>query len=319
MRARHDVVAGSKRLTDPAPARLIGRGLPVLWFVIVWCMGLVSPVAAQSPPPQLSIDQLHIFVMPAGDHLVISEHYLLGNAGELAYAGESVGEPTVVFSLPVGAFDVRPGDANDPSDRYEITDSAVSDTQPILPGTAASEVRFSYSLPLSEGETIQRVVPLPATSCVVLIAGDVWRLEGPALIPFGTMDVGGETAHAYTLDPLEAGAAFAFSVVEAPAGEMPTADLPMSEVPGSMPGNVSSVGIGAGVFALGAAALAAYLLLRADRVPSLPESLRDDIAALASLDDQYAAGELPEADYLTRRETLKTHMLQRLQTSSTDD
>ena len=287
-------------------------------FVALGLIGAVAvagtpPAAAQSPEGDLSIDQLHIFVMPAGDHLVISEHYLLGNAGASTYESS----PTFSISLPAGSYDVHVGDEDDPETFYEIVDDTVSTSRAIPPGTATSQARLSYSLPLSLGAAIDREVPLPVNSCVVLIAGDQYALEGPRLISFGTMEVGGQGAHAYTLDPMLAGESFSFAVIEASMAAQGADRLPPAGS-GAAAGPKTGIAVGVGALALAAAVVVAVAITRRRAVPAPPAAIRDLVVALAELDEQYGVGAISDEDYRARREALKADIRQQLGRSQDD-
>jgi hypothetical protein len=284
-------------------------------------MSLVAgPIFAQDePPPDLTIDQMHIFLLPTGDRLQVTEHYLLGNAGAETYHGDDDGI-TVHFPLPDGATDVRPGEENQETDRYRVQGEGIADTAAIPPGSATVEVRFSYELPLEIGEEIARTVPLPVQSTVLLIAGAPWALEGAQLAPFGSMEVGGQPAQAYTtVDPLAGGDGFTFAVterdVEQAAGPGVDTSPPDSATRQANP----TRDLGLGLVALAAAAVAAFMLWRTPRLPEIPDALRDDIVAIAALDEQFAAGEISEESYREARDTLKAGVVTRLRGTGVDD
>jgi len=288
---------GSRHLTRTCSHR---RHCVVCWALVLSLVILAGalPVAAQSPADALTIDQLHIFAMPAGDHVVISEHYLLGNTGDVDYESS----PTVSVSLPSGAYDVNVGGEDDPAELYEVTEDTVSTSRTIPTGSATSQVRFSYSLPLSLGTDIEREVPLPVNSCVILVAGERYELEGSQLISFGSMEVGGEPAHAYTLDPMVAGDNFSFALIEATEA-MPVTEPTMGQA--ASPGASSDgLGLGAGALALAAAVVAVTAGRRHRGVPAPPPAAREVIVQLARLDERHDAGELTDAEHQDERESL---------------
>jgi hypothetical protein len=263
----------------------------------------VGPTLTQSTD-DLTIDQMHLFVMPAGNRLQITEHYLLGNAGDETYGGD--GEATVVWQLPAGASDVRINEQDAGTDRYIVGDGTVADTAPIPPGSATVEASFAYELPLEPGTDMSRQVPLPVQSGVLLVAGEGWGLQGENLTPMGSMEVGGQMAQAYTFDPLTSEEALSFSLIE----QATTTAGPQAPAAPSEPEPTQGLLVGSIVLVVAGAA--AFALWRFPQTQAVPTAVSDEIAAIAALDAQFRAGEMSEAAYREARATLKAGVARRL-------
>ncbi|MGC9349612.1 MAG: hypothetical protein ACP5JG_15855 [Anaerolineae bacterium] len=276
-------------------------------------LAVVSPGLAQAEPPaDLTVDQMHLFLLPAGDRLQVTEHYLLGNAGAETYTGDAEGI-TVFFPLPEEATDIRFEEGREGIERYVVRDNGIGDTAAIPSGSATVEVRFAYEIPLELNAEIVRTVPLPVKSAVLLIAGAQWALGGEELAPLGSMEVGGQPAQAYTtVEPLDGGESFSFVVIER-AVEPVTGPEPAQQQPNP------TRDLGLGIIALAAAAVAGFMLWRSPRVPEVPEAIRADIAAIAALDEQFAAGEVSEEAYREARDALKATVETRLRGIGADD
>lgn len=290
--------------------------------------------AQEQAQADITVDQLHIFLVPTGESVRVSEYYLLGNSGDSTYTGgaqdrDPEGHPavTVVFPLPEAASNVHLDQVGD-YDRYLLLENAIADTQPISPGVATVEARFAYDLPLGATPTFTHTVPLPVQSAVILVVGDAWELQGPILMPMGAMEAGGQRAQAYTLGPLEAGDTIAFSVVATAASTEAGAVAGTEVVPVVNRRGSGTLGVVWGVLAVAVAAIAAVGLWRA-RPPAgkrpqgvppqgvppqgVPEAVQRLVGEIAELDRRFDAGEVDEAMYRAARDARKADIHQLVQ------
>jgi uncharacterized membrane protein len=302
-----------------------------------------ADVAAQDDPAALVIDQLHIFLMPMDDRVRISAYYILGNRAAAAYLGGPSDQHqdldrdiTLIFPLPEGAVNVQPGSGEEDAGRYELLDGAIADTVPIPPGAASLEVRFSYELPLVEGMAVQiatpvanvtapsvdRDVPLAIESAVVVLMesqdgeGERWQLIGPQLLLMGEMDVGdggaaSPRAQVYRIEDLAAEDARVF-YLEATAAGQPS--------PAGSGAALRSVGmgdgleLGIGVLALVMAGITVIAFYGGEgrgpegRITAMPDAVREEVWALAALDERFAAGELDDEAYEAARRAGKARI-----------
>lgn len=240
--------------------------------------------------------QVHLFIVPAEDILQITEYYVLSNTGTETYVGREDAATgsrfTLAFPLPDQARTVHVEGADVPEERYFVEERAVIDTAPILPGEVTSEVRFTYDLPLQAAQPLRRTFPIPVQA-LVLVAGDTsLSLEGTGLTPMGSDETG--AANAYLAGPLAAGEPLEFTVGSPGAANVPVQRAPTQE-------------LGIGMLALAASLALSYRLWQS-RPHAIPEAARPLVAALARLDAQHAAGEIPKAVYTRERAALKTQL-----------
>lgn len=295
-----------------ARTRLCDPILRWLCLVLVLGFGGVSRVGAQSEDGPITIAQLHIFLMPVGETLVVTEHYLLSNLGDEVFMGGGEDGATVHFPLPASANNVQ---LSDPT-RFIQLDGSLADTQPIPPGEGTTEVRFTYDLPLNADAWIEREMPAPVQAAVIVLAGASWRLDGPGIVSLGPMAAGDTDAQAYTADPLAAGERLSFRILA--SGMSASSGMGIGGEPAPAPQSEGVV-LGIGVLAVVIAALGAAMVWRS--APSLdpPDHLRADIRAIAGLDRRYEAGDLDQQRYRAERERLIQSVRGHLRPSGDDD
>lgn len=271
-------------------------------------LGIAGVVTAQAePPPEVTIDQLHLFLVPAGDRLQVSEYYLLGNAGDTAYDGywdDESGRIAMVFPLPDGAANVLLGED---TERLLLLEDGIAYTRPISPGVASTEVRFAYELPLSPSSQVSHALPLPVAGAVLLVSGDEWQLEGADLTALGPMEMGDQLALAYTFEPSSPADEISFSVV-------PVAPSQAAQSAGPSSALVVSAGLQAGVGALAVlvAIVVSIVIWRSEPQSQPPASVQSDLQAIANLDERFAAGAMTASEHTKAREALKRRILQTL-------
>ncbi|MCU0519508.1 MAG: hypothetical protein MUF84_02285 [Anaerolineae bacterium] len=256
----------------------------------------------------VQVDQAHLFIVPLGDRIQVAEYYLVGSSAERAYVGtQKTGQDrrtTLSFTVPSGATSLGFEDKG-LGERFLGDASAFADTMPILPGTGTTEVSFSYELAYSVGMEIARVVDVLTKSVVIIVNGTEVGIEGSGVIFAGVIDTQMGKAASYTAGPLEPGSPLVVRFVPqtnaatsmqeggdgAPAGRAPQERNPAVE---AAVGALVFVGAGVGV----------YQLWHRRSRPTLPESARETILALAALDRRHAEGAMDEDQYTREREGL---------------
>ena len=260
-----------------------------------------QPVSAQTmpdPPEEVTVNQLHLFVSLLGDHLQITEHYLLGNAGEAPYAGNEAGA-TVAFPLPADAENVRFEEVDRINKRYTYVDQTIVDHLPVPPGEATREVRFTYTLPYAGQRSVQRTFLLPVDAAVVMVTtAEISVVESPQLTPLGTMSPEQSQITMYAARrPLATGESLTFTL--APQAS-PTAQADQA-------GARDRIGWEVGLGALALAGALAWGLRRTGRgsIPPPPAASRSLIEALARLDAAHASGNVPDDVYRRQHAALR--------------
>jgi hypothetical protein len=258
----------------------------------------------------VGITQLHLFMVPFGDIIQVSEYYLVGNAGDASYVGtedpETGERTTLTFSLPEGAVNLQ-FDGPGFGERFVELEEGFADTEPVPPGTTSAEVLFTYELPFDVGMQVERSFDLPVSSVVILVNGTTVGLEGAAIFSDGMLETQMGPTLSYTAGPLAAGEPLAFTLVEVDQASM---DVPPASM-GSGSGSTTPAErnpaqeIGIGLVAIGAAIGIVYLLWRAPGPGPVPAQVRQQIHAIADLDAGFEAGQIPEKAYRDKRRALK--------------
>ncbi len=287
----------------------------ILFVALLLALLGARPTLAQTE--NVVIYQAHLFLQPTGEQVWIVEHYLVGNDGDVANLAAPDGSDPMPasglrFALPVGATHIAVGAADDltaADERYRVTDGAVIFTEAIPINTEQpTEVRFSYLLPLRTGQTITRSFPLPVESAVLLLVGEDWQLSGSDIESFGTVEVNGQSARGYTVEPLVTGAPLRFTV-EAVAAQ------PTQPVPAAGKKTALDTSLLLGLAALALAGGVAVWLWRPKKAPVLtpPKAVQETIAEIVALDAHYEEGHLEQSQYLETRSSLLARIRKQLE------
>ena len=290
------------------PARLASETAEIVADIAVY--------ETTEDPAAVVINQLHLFLVPLGDRVQVTEYYWLGNAGTRTFVGADDSEAemraTVVFPLPPDASDLGFDGSGTLGERYLTREGGFADTRPILPGSATVEVRFGYELAYWEGRQVVRDFTVPVDAVVMVVAGENLALEGEGVVSIGPLETEQEPANAYSAGPLAASDSLAFTLVSrqgaARAGPATGTALrnPWSEM-------------GLGLVALAGAMLASSWLWRVPPTGPMPESARPLVASIAALDARFEAGDVTEEVYRQERASLKQQLRSTLGESETND
>jgi hypothetical protein len=265
-------------------------------------------------PSTVLVTQLHMFFLVAGERLQISEYYLIGNTGDRTYAGvadpETGERATLEFTLPAGAEGLT-FDGPGLGERFLEQDGRFADTNPVPPGSATSEVFFTYELPYRGGMSVERSFEVPVSSVVMLLRQAGVTLQGDGVIAEGTIDTQMGAALSYTAGPLMAGQPLVIQLTEEPqAGPEP---VPMG---GAAPTRNAGQEIALGVLALAVASVVIYLMWRGSSAGPLPAHARSLVTSIAALDADFEAGKVSERVYRSKRDSLKRQLRRRLRSTS---
>ena len=244
----------------------------------------------------LSAERLHVifdFSDPAAVN--VAEIFLLTNSGEQIIVGEA-GQPVLTYRLPKGASDVQFPDDVDGT-RFVLLDDGFGDLAAIAPG-AGHQVVVVYTLPVQTKLNLKFETPVPVSSTVVMVAagGEAQVVKSDQLQSGGERTVQGTSVELYTGGALSAGESLDLTIGK----KQPFPTLPI------------------GLAALGAALiLGGFMIVRqknkagqVEEAETFVESKEALLDAIIALDDQFAAGKIPEDLYRERREDLKTKLAQ---------
>jgi hypothetical protein len=266
-------------------------------------------------PAQISVTQLHLFVMPGEEVLQLSEYHLISNEGQRTYVGQATADAdrptTLTFLLPEGAAGLR---FNGPGlgERFVERPQGFADTRPIPPGTATVEVLFSYELPYRPGVEVERLFGVPVASVIFLVPGEEFVVRGAGLVPQGTVDTQMGSAQSFLAGPVPAGEPLAFSVGP-PSAEAP----PPEAMPAPSPRNVLGE-VSVGLLSVALAILVALLLWRPAVPAAPPAEVQSLVGAIADLDRAFERQEIPEAEYARQRAALKRQIRHQLEAGHDD-
>jgi hypothetical protein len=249
------------------------------------------------------IDRLHtLFDFALDGQVRVIQFWILSNLGDTTIASP---EGTLRVRLPEGATDLQ-FEGGTTLDRFLMTDDGFADTEPLAPGEAAGELVFSYSLPYSRSLDFEQRVDYPVQAVVLLSPEPGPRVEAEGLQDLGERQISTGVIRTYGLGPVAPGEAVRVSLRGRPAS---------GGSGGSLPPNLA---IALGLGALGVALIAAGLFWfrpRKGEPETESESPGSDLEregllnAIAGLDDEYAAGSIPEEAYRNRRAALKQSLL----------
>ena len=246
----------------------------------------------------LAVPQSHLFLeFTQPGQVTVGVLYTFSNRGDQTVA--ALGDNPLQFTLPAGATDlnVQGGQLNE---TYFLNDRGFAVLWTVPPGEATSQILFSYRLPYPGQLSFAQPVDFPVEAVNLLVADLNVTVTGDALMNQGPQVFQGEQFQNFIHGPLGAGQQLAFEVRGEPGatvGGGATAPNPLADT--------SNLAVGLG--ALGVTLLAlGFLLYR--RKPAAPRSREDLLQALAELDDEFAAGDVPEADYRRERTQLKEEL-----------
>ena len=244
----------------------------------------------------LSAERLHVifdFSDPAAVN--VAEIFLLTNSGEQIIVGEA-GQPVLTYRLPNGASDVQFPDDVDGT-RFVLLEDGFGDLAAIAPG-AGHQVVVVYTLPVQTKLNLKFETPVAVSSTVVMVAagGEAQVVKSDQLQSGGERTVQGTSVELYTGGALSAGESLDLTIGK----KQPFPTLPI------------------GLAALGAALiLGGFMIVRqknkagqVEEAETFVESKEALLDAIIALDDQFAAGKIPEDLYRERREDLKTKLAQ---------
>ncbi|MBI2916972.1 MAG: hypothetical protein HYY01_03175 [Chloroflexi bacterium] len=256
---------------------------------------------ATTDPSSISVKSWHILVQAGQGILDIDEFMVFENTSDRAYVGTQVVDDqgrkaTLKFSVPKGAYGYQYMQGL--MDCCMVpTASGIVDTMAVLPGT--KEVFFHYFVDAKSGTyDLARLVDYPAAD-VRLLSQDIGpRVSSSLLANQGPVtDANGTKYLSLTAANLTPG-----SVVTASFTGVPTKGLQS---------NLRWLGVGVLVLAVGGVAVAYPVLRRRGRgreaeaeSPTSTSERERLLFEVADLDNRYERGEVPEAEYQSRRKTL---------------
>jgi len=164
---------------------------------------------------------------------------------------------------------------------------------------------FSFQLPYPNQLTFQQKMNYPVANVDVLVSDLGVQLSGARLQSLGLQNFQGQEFQNFSATRLATGDTLDLSV-SGRAGTGATAPN------GVLNNSSGTLAIGLGALVLVAGGIGVWFVRRGRPVAAAAGAARDKdklLEAMAELDDEYAAGKLPEAEYKNERAALKQMLL----------
>lgn len=249
----------------------------------------------------LAITQAHVFLeFTDPGQATVGVLYTFSNSGDRTLA--ALADDPLQISLPAGAAGLSVQGGR-PNETYFPNEQGFGLAAVVPPGEGTQQVLFSYRLPYDGGLSFAQPMDYPVQVLNLLIADTSVSVTGPALQNEGIQAFQGEQFQNFTHGPLAAGEQMEFTVSGEPGVRTGPETNPLAPSPTLDTRNLAT---GLGGLALVLMGLG-YLLYR--RRPAAPQSRDELLQALADLDDDFADGGLPEADYQRERARLKAELV----------
>ncbi len=277
----------------------------------------IYETASDASPVRFS--QLHTFFDFGPGEVLVTEVYVLSNPTDRAIVGglklaEGI-TGTLQFALPAEANKVK--FESDDGTRFVITPYGFADTGAVLPGESVAQAIVNYTLSYSSGMTFTHAVNYPAEMVNVIVRADSGvTLGGNGLSePERREFDSGEVLDVYSGKPLAASESLAITLTGEPqvrvAEGLSGAMADPALVPNT-PANRWGIPVAGGI--LGLAMIGAGVWLwRRSRMPEEeaaaqphPENEWSNVLQrIAGLDEAHERGEVPEAEFQSRRAELR--------------
>jgi hypothetical protein len=217
----------------------------------------------------------------------------------------------VRFPLPPNATNVSFEDGA-PGGRYQLAAGGFADTEAVPPGVGAAEILVSFDLPYDGKKLdLDLTAAYPIRSINVLVPEDGVKLASAQLAAAGSRDTQNGRMLNFVGGGMAAGQAFALQLSGAPS----------LGAAGGAPAGTSGVSpllVASAILLLAAAGIVAFVWLKQQRPAAEPEEEAVDVYArreelldaMAALDDDFEAGQIPEADYRRQRQELKAELVE---------
>jgi hypothetical protein len=253
----------------------------------------------------------------------VMEMGAITNAGDRTYVGREAAagdrRETLNFSVPAGASELTPQLGFVPAD-ISLTPDGFTVSTPVLPGR--HQLAFSYSFPFSaERMSLNKRLEYPTASFNLYVPDTGLRIDSSELAPQGHADLGGQRFLLYSAQNLRRGTELSVQL-----NGLPSTAEPLSTrlawpilVAGS---SVLLVGLGVSyrrrptpTLRIPNRATASRHSEHAPGTNGHGEAHRAELErmelllSLARLDERYARGELPDAQYRHEREVGKRRLI----------
>ncbi|MEP7359230.1 MAG: cytochrome c, partial [Anaerolineales bacterium] len=247
-------------------------------------------------PSALAVAQVHMFLeFAAANEVTVGQLFIFSNPGDHTYIANG-GNP-LAFNLPAGATNVSVQNAEQDK-TFFVSGETLSILASVPPGEGSGQVLFSFNLPYTDQLSFQQKMNYPVSNVDVLVSDLGVKIAGTGIENLGVQNFQGQSFQNFSTGALGAGQTLTMDI-SGKAGSGAAAPASAVNNPGG------SIAIGLGALAVVLAGIGFWLYRRPRAKVAAAATQEDLLEAIAELDDAYAAGEMPEAEYQTEREALK--------------
>lgn len=250
----------------------------------------------------LVVSRLHVFFQLVDEDTIQVIHQVsISNLSNAVVLPGDDDAPLLNFTLPEGATNLifQTGTIGSP---YIQTADGFADPSSVLPGDSTYEGLFAYELPYDRKLEWTLPLDMPTDIAVVFVQGENAKVTSDTLTSSGSEALDTDVYQVYVADSLQAGDELSLTISGSLTGGS-----------GLVSDNLLSIVLG--VVGLALAGYGAWRFFRPTEDVYEDVELDDSealIEEIVALDEAYEAGEIEEADYLSRREGLKAELRQLL-------
>ncbi len=247
----------------------------------------------------LAVDQVHMFLQfNSASVVTVGQLFIFSNHSDKTVVAD--GSHPLSFNLPAGATHVNV--QNEQLDKtFFVNGDQLTLLSSVPPGQGAAQALFSFDLPYTDQLSFQQKMNYPVANVDVLVSDLGVQVSGPQLRNLGLQNFQGQAFQNFNAAAIASGQTLNLSV-SGKAGTGATAPN------GVLNNGNGTLAIGLGALALALGGIGVWFYRRPRTLAAGAAAGRDQeelLEAIAELDDEYAAGKMPEAKYKKERATLK--------------
>jgi len=253
----------------------------------------------------ITMDRLHLFLepQPGQDVVRVGALALLSNSDARAIVAADTGEGTLFFDLPKSAVNLQLQEG-ELGGRFIQTETGFADTLAVIPGQGSHQVVFAFDIPYARSAQLEFPLRYPVSGEIIVVPAGM-RVESEALEESGVRQIEGASYRTYSGGAMAAGQTLTLRLTGKPAVAS-TGGIQGYEL-------VIAVAV-LGVVLIGAGLWGWWRSRRAEKEEIDSEAGADDeremlLQSIATLDNAYQAGQVPESDYAGQRAALKERLL----------
>ncbi len=272
-----------------------------------WRNQLITIYEPTTDLTQVRAERMHIFFeFPKTDVIRILQLYVLSNSGTSIVVARNSGDPVIIYPLPVGAKNLHFQEGI-LGNTFVSTEEGFGDTRSIPPGTEV-QLLYSYELPYSGDLLIPIKTALPVEMANIMLPSMGVSVKSSQLTDLGEKTIQDSTWRIFTSGELSAGSRLNLLVRGRPREANPQSEE-------------QNTGLAVGVISLTIVLVMIFVtvsmqfLTRREKMkqpvvdPGLTQAAQNALLdAIIALDDQYHAGQIPQAAYRERRAELKNRL-----------